>query len=101
MSTEYPTGTPSPDELHRNLARFSGTGRYYRTHPDLLATDGTKYLADQAGAYWLLDMIHEGREPKTTYYQQQVAWTDFPLEAVKLYMQHSGGERVLMLSSEY
>lgn len=57
MSTGYPTGTLSPDELHRNLAGFSGTERYYRTHPGLLATDGTKYLADQAGAYWLLDII--------------------------------------------
>ena len=129
MSTKYPAGTLSPDELHRNLAGFSGTERYYRTHPGLLATDGAKYLADQAKAYWLLDiiwsvlprvtdefamleltvdqatrravvLIHNGREPKTTYHRQEVAWTDFPLEAV-LYIQQNGGERVVMLPSEY
>lgn len=56
MSTKYPAGTLSlsPDELRQNLSRFSGTEHYYRTHPGVLATDGAKYLADQAGAYWLL-----------------------------------------------
>jgi hypothetical protein len=59
MSTKYPAGTrpPTPEELHRHLAQFSGTERYYRIHPGLLATDGAKYLADEAGAYWLLDII--------------------------------------------
>jgi hypothetical protein len=118
------------DELHRHLAQFSGTERYHRTHPGLLATDGAKYLADQAGAYWLLDIvwsvltkindefavlelsleegtrsalvvIHDGREPEITYHQQEIAWTDFPLPKVKLYIQENGRERVVMLPSEY
>jgi len=107
----------SPEELRRHLAGFSGTERYYRTHPRLLATDGAKYLADRAGAYWLLDTvwsvlptltddfavlelkveetrratvrIHDGREPCTTYYVQEVPYTDFPLEEVTLYIQQA------------
>ena len=119
----------TPGELCRNLAQFSGTERYYRTHPGLLATDGAKYLADQAEAYWLLDIIwsvlpkitdefavlelsvqdnrraavviHDGREPQTSYHEQDIPWTDFPLEQMKLYIQQNGHERVVMLPSEY
>ena len=47
----------TPAELHQHLAHFSGTKHYHRTHSGLLVTDGVKYLADQAGAYWLLDII--------------------------------------------
>ncbi len=117
------------DELCRNLAQFSGTERYHRTHPGLLATDGAKYLADEAGAYWLLDIIwsvlpkvtdefavlelsvqdnrraavviHDGREPQTSYHEQSIPWTDFPLEQIKLYLQQNGQERVVMLMGEY
>jgi len=51
---------------HTNIAKLSeadldqfsgGTERYYR-HPlcrDILFTDGAKYVADEGGAYWLLD----------------------------------------------
>jgi hypothetical protein len=124
------TRPTTPEELHRHLAQFSGTERYYRTHPGLLATDGAKYLADEAGAYWLLDIIwsvlpkiddelavleltvekgacravvviHDGREPETTYHRQSIPYTDFPLQKIKLYIQHNGHERVVMLPSEY
>ena len=119
----------TPDELHLNLAHFSGTEHYHRTHPGLLATDGAKYLADQAEAYWLLDIIwsvlskitdefavlelsvqenrraavviHDGREPQTSYHEQDIPWTDFPLERIKLYIQQNGQGRVVMLPSEY
>ncbi len=120
--------TPS-SELHLELAQFTGTEQYHRTHPGLLATDGAKYLADEAGAYWLLDVIwsvlrkitdefavleltvqdnrraavviHDGREPETTYHRQEIAWTDFPLASIKLYIQQNGRDRVVMLRSEY
>ena len=120
----------SPAELLNHLAQCSGTENYHRTHPDLLATDGAKYLADAAGAYWLLDivwsvlrritdefavleltleagssraevLIHEGREPRTVYHRQAIPYTDFPLSSVKLYIQENGLERVVMLPSEY
>lgn len=119
----------SPAELSASLAQFSGSESYHRTHPGLLATDGAHYLAEHAGAFWLLDLIwsvlhkldddfavleltrtegteaalhlHDGREPKTVYHTQHIPYTDFPLETIKLYVQDAGGEWVVMLTSEY
>lgn len=42
-----------------DLAQFTGTENYWR-HPlvqKVMYTDGVKYLADNAGAYWLIDKI--------------------------------------------
>ena len=38
---------------------FTGTENWYRHWlvKDVLYTDGVKYVADQAGAYWLIDEI--------------------------------------------
>lgn len=47
----------APDQLREALRGFYGTEAYYRTNPGLLVTDGVKFLADTAGAYWLLDMV--------------------------------------------
>ena len=124
------TRPPTPAELLGHLAQCRGTEEYHRTHPGLLATDGAKYLADAAGAYWLLDivwsvlrkitdefavlelsleegssqaevLIHNGREPRTVYHRQAIPYTDFPLPSVKLYIQENGLERVVMLPGEY
>ena len=124
------TRPPTPAELLSHLAQCTGTEQYHRTHPGLLATDGAKYLADAAGAYWLLDitwsvlpkiadefavleprleegtsraevLIHNGRKPKTVYCRQGIPYTDFPLPSVKLYIQENGLERVVMLPGEY
>ncbi len=120
---------PSPAELSANLAQFSGTESYHRTHPGLLATDGAYYLAEHAGAFWLLDLVwsvlhkleddfavleltrtegteavahlHDGREPQTTFHRQHIPYTDFPLGFIKLYVQDAGAEWVVMLTSEY
>lgn len=46
-------------------------------------------------------VIHDGREPQTNYHEQDIPWTDFPLEHVKLYIQQNEHERVVMLPSEY
>jgi hypothetical protein len=42
-----------------DLAKFTGTERWYRNalNPKVLFTDGAKYVADHAGAHWLLDEI--------------------------------------------
>ena len=45
------------DQLLDELRNFYGTEHYYRTNPGLLVTDGVKFLADNAGCYWLLDMV--------------------------------------------
>jgi hypothetical protein len=39
------------------LNNFSGTERYYRITPDTVITDGAKFVADKAGAYWLMTAI--------------------------------------------
>ncbi|MEO8036279.1 MAG: DUF6876 family protein [Acidobacteriota bacterium] len=45
-------------ELRRALSSFHGTESYY-SHPSrrILFTDGVKFLADQAKAYWLIDVV--------------------------------------------
>lgn len=45
------------DQLLDELRQFYGTEHYYRHMPGLVVTDGVKFLADKAGAYWLLDMV--------------------------------------------
>jgi hypothetical protein len=39
------------------LSHFTGTGRYYRISRRHLLTDGTKYLADEAECFWMMDAI--------------------------------------------
>jgi len=50
------------EELESNLPHFTGTEEYHRIRypwlrKDFLITDGAKYLADKAAAYWLIDII--------------------------------------------
>ena len=40
-----------------DLKHFTGTSCYYQYLCGLKLTDGVKYLADEAGAYWLLEII--------------------------------------------
>ncbi len=89
-----------------------------------------KYLADEAGAYWLFDLvwgvlpklteefailelslkegtdgaglkIHDGRDPETDYHRQEIVRTDFPLPSVTLYIQQNRSDWVVLLPSEY
>lgn len=39
------------------LNNFSGTEHYYRITPETIITDGAKFVADKAGAYWLMTAI--------------------------------------------
>jgi hypothetical protein len=43
--------------LQTDLKQFTGTQCYWRVHSNVILTDGAKYLADKAGAYWLMDII--------------------------------------------
>lgn len=43
-----------------DLSQFYGTEKYHKTFvfsPKLKHTDGVQYFAEQAGAFWLLDVI--------------------------------------------
>ena len=39
------------------LTQFIGTTRYYRISRKHLLTDGTKYLAEEAECFWMMDAI--------------------------------------------
>ena len=39
------------------LTQFIGTQRYYRISRRYLLTDGTKYLAENAEYFWVMDAI--------------------------------------------
>jgi hypothetical protein len=41
------------------LLQFTGSENWYRhgINRSVLSTDGAKFLADQGGAYWLLDIV--------------------------------------------
>jgi hypothetical protein len=38
----------------KQLTQFSGTENYYRIMPNVLMTDGAKFVADNGEAYWLM-----------------------------------------------
>ena len=113
---------PTTDQtnLAADLAHFTGTDTYTNLrYPWLrgakfLLTDGTKYLAEQAKAFWLMDAIasHQinkkvAAEPfqvwtlsvnekheavlvctdgnKTELVRQDIPGTDFPLASITLY----------------
>ena len=112
--------------LKEELEQFTGTINYYRHPLGIYYTDGVKYLADRAGAYWLIDTIASWqveekvrRAPfqiwelriiednravltmredlgKPELARQKIPFTDFPFNQ-KLYLV----DGVLMLPSEY
>ena len=116
------------DELQANLTQFTGTVRYYRIAPKFLITDGVKYLADNAGCYWLLDaavshlvqlgtadwfvlvrlVVQAGAAVLTledgngvVRARQAIPYTDFPASQQVLYACWDGQHWVLMLTGEY
>jgi len=111
-----------------DLAHFTGTERYYRLNRKCLITDGAKFLADKADAFWLLDaaasyLFELGTEDwfvlvrlKVKDYfaeltledgnggiraRQQIPYTDFPADQQILYACWDGEHWVIMLPSEY
>jgi hypothetical protein len=112
-----------------DLRQFTGTEQWYRHGivRDVLFTDGAKYVADQAGAYWLLDEIalaqrgnkavagEEFQVWKLTVspdhtatltcddgndhivFTKQIEYTDFPLPEIALYFANN----TILLPSEY
>ena len=111
-----------------DLPQFTGTERYYRLNRLCLLTDGTKYLAEGAGAFWLMDaaasyLIELGTDDwfvqvvlavtgsravltledgnRRVRAQQEIPYTDFPMPQQTLYACWDGEHWVLMLPSEY
>ena len=116
-------------KLNQSLNSFTGTEKYHRFSPlsQLVMTDGVKFLAEEAGAYWLLDIIasyqskcmkdnmlkdfqiwtltvEDGsgvvkceRDTDDVAFTQDIPYTDFPLDSIKLYCIKG----VILLPSEY
>jgi hypothetical protein len=69
-----------------DLLQFTGSEQWHR-HAivrDVLFTDGAKYIADQAGAYWLLDEI-----ALTQRFEKTVAGEEFQLWKLKVDPDHT------------
>ena len=113
-----------------DLSQFTGTESYYPWSPlfrNFVLTDGTQYLADTAGAFWLMDavashfgsykaeqfvcvtltkrkkdwLLHFDDGNGKTLAKQRIEYSDFPLDEIKLYVCVQDGMRVVMLPSEY
>jgi hypothetical protein len=111
-----------------DLCQFIGTENWYQHSlvRSVTYTDGAKYVADNGGAYWLLDEIALAqkfiaavkREPFQVWkltvndhkglltcddgdgkvvYTKQIPFTDFPLSEIKFYFT----DNVILLLSEY
>ena len=110
------------------LTQFTGTEHYYRISRRCLLTDGTRYLAEEAGAFWLMDaaasyLIELGTDDCFVQIQlrvtgstallrledgnghvraqQEIPYTGFPMPQQTSYACWDGGYRVIMWPSEY
>lgn len=115
-------------ELQHQLAHYTGSDTLYRhgLARQVLYTDGVKFLADSAGAYWLLDEIALTQKKPSVVGEEFQVWklvvnsdstgvltcddgngnvvhridipfTDFPLSEIKLYVANN----TIMLPGEY
>ena len=114
-------------EIKTELAFFTGSEKFYKAYPNLIITDGVKFLAERAEAFWLIDLVFSyqtiakvKKEPFQVYeltvdlntksskmvctdgnenilYTQNIPFTTFPLESIKLY--YTDG--TILLPSEY
>lgn len=122
----------SAHELETSLAHFTGTDSYTRwsmLYPKFLLTDGALYLARNAEAFWLMDVIgsYQRKLLRTgetfqvwtltvkndegvvicddgngkVLVRQRIPYTDFPLASIKLYASWDGSNLVILLPSEY
>lgn len=106
----------SPEELESNLNYFTGTESYYRYNDNYVLTDGAKYLAENAGCFWLMDCIVSYKNEILTKFKRtidfqvwklkvknnqavltltfdekvlinrKIEYTDFPLEEITLFV---------------
>jgi hypothetical protein len=60
----------------QDLDQFTGTETYYR-HPlsaGITYTEGVQFMAERAGAYWLLDIIVSAQHEKTVKCEEFQVW---------------------------
>lgn len=114
--------------LASDLAQFTGSENWYQHWmKQCTYTDGVKFMAEQAGAFWLIDEVAINQMlPKVkaeefqvwtlktdldrkygvltcddgngnVVFTKEIHFTDFPLPEIKLYFT----DRVILLPSEY
>jgi hypothetical protein len=112
--------------LVNDLQNFTGTESWYRHNlmHGTIYTDGVKYFAEQAGAYWFLDIVDTELFPlqeqqgflsitmtvndeqalivstdgnEHTLWEKQISYTDCPNGTYRFYFT----DNVLLLTSEY
>jgi len=113
----------------QHLRQFTGSENWYRhgINRNVLFTDGAKYVADEGGAYWLLDAIAIAQRYEKNVaaeefqvwklkvnddrtaslvcdggndnivYTQHIEYTDFPIAEIKFYFT----DNTILLPSEY
>ena len=118
------------DEILNKLPNFYGTENYHRwsvLFRNFVLTDGAKFIADECGAYWLMDAIAsylsryrdngfavaELKKHKTGFVltiedgdysalaQQPIEYSDFPLDEITLFVCQMDDLWVIMRTSEY
>lgn len=110
------------------LSQFTGTEHYYRISRRHLLTEGTKYLAEHAQCFWMMDaiashlmeigtadwfiviktsvqdtraiMVYEDGNGRE-HARQEIPYTDLPLTEITLYACWDSEHWILMLPSEY
>lgn len=115
-------------DLAAALKQFTGTESYTQYGSQIRLTDGALFLAEQAQAFWLIDLfgnylvglknkedfvclkiqtrsnqatvsIEDGSD--NVFATQEILYTDFPLSNFTLYACWYGTSWVVMLPSEY
>ncbi len=115
-------------DLALALRQFTGTESYTQYGSQIKLTDGAVFLAEQAQAFWLIDLfasylaglrgkeefvclkiqtksnqatvsIEDGND--NVFARQEISYTDFPLTSLTLYACWYGTSWILMLPSEY
>ena len=118
------------NNLEQELRQFTGTDGYTRWSAlfrNFVLTDGALYLAEAAGAYWLMDAIasHIGAYKNEDFVvaklfqfdegwnlqledgndevlaDQIIEYSDFPLDEITLYVIQQDDLWVILLTSEY
>lgn len=118
----------SRDEIETALSQFTGSSSFYRHFTNhLVYTEGVHFLAEAAGAYWLIDLIASYqplaaedsalrefqlwqlevhgtrataiclRDVGDEAFRQEIDFTDFPLPKISLYVENG----TLLLQTEH
>jgi hypothetical protein len=92
-----PTKVTTVEELERELGGFTGTINYYKSFPSgVYLTDGIKYVADRASAYWLFSDVSILIKGKYKTVPFQVWSLDVrPDTTARLTMREDSGEPLL------